>query len=55
MKYIVFDDCGTDIYDEEFDTAAEAIDYADSEFSRLTKSDLKRRNAFYVLESSNPF
>lgn len=53
-KYIVFDDCGTDIYTEEFTTADEAIKYADKEFSRLTKSDLKRRNAFYVLESVNP-
>ena len=53
MKYILIDDCSTDVYTSEFDNQADAISAGNDQFDRLTKSDLKRRKAFYVLESVN--
>lgn len=49
--YIVVDDCGGDVYTSIFATKEEAIKQAELDFERLTKSDLRRRSAFYVLES----
>lgn len=49
--YVLIDDCGVDVYTETFDNAEDAIDYANSEWERLTNYDKKRRNAFYVIES----
>lgn len=53
MKYILIDDCGSDIFTKEFENAKEAIEEGERDFDSLTESDKKRRNAFYVLESVN--
>ncbi len=54
MKYIVFDDCGTDVFTKEFDNKEQAMKEAQNEWDMLTSTDLKRRKGFYVLESANP-
>lgn len=54
MKYIVIDQTTTDAFTKEFDDKEKAIKTAEIDFSYLTKSDLKKRVAFYVLESDNP-
>ena len=54
MKYVVLDDCGSDLYTSEHETQEEAIKEAEIQFSRLTNNDKKRRNEFIVLESADP-
>ena len=54
MKYVVIDDCGSDLYTTEHETKEEAIREAEIQLSRLTSTDRKRREAFFVLESVNP-
>lgn len=54
MKYIVIDDCGTDIYDSEFENKEEAIKEAEYKFNHMTPGDKKRTKELYVLESANP-
>lgn len=53
MKYILMDDCGSDIFTKEFNNAEEAISEGDRDWEYLTEYDKKRRNAFYLLESVN--
>lgn len=55
MKYVVIDDCTTkraSIFDETFQTEQEALQYAESEWSRLTDHDKNDRDAFYVATCS---
>lgn len=54
MKYILIDDCKTDLFTKEFDNKETAIETAKADFGRLTPADKKRRIGFYVLESVNP-
>ena len=54
MKYVLIDDCQTDIYTEEFNDLEAAIKEGNNQFERLTKTDLKRRKAFFLLETVNP-
>ncbi len=54
MKYVVVDDCGTDIFTDEFDNEQDALDKADLFYNRMTKWEKKRRNALFVLESVDP-
>ena len=55
MKYVVIDAIKSgDIYTEEFNTADEALDYAEREWSRLSRHDQARRESYIVLASVNP-
>lgn len=54
MKYIVIDQTTADIFTKEFDDREKAIRTAKRDFNYLTKSDFKKRVAFFVLESENP-
>lgn len=54
MKFIIIDDCGTDLYTEEFNDREQAVNQAKAEWNRLRDYDKSKRTAFYVLESVNP-
>lgn len=55
MKYVVMDQIKNgDIFTEEFETEAEAIEAAEAEWNHLSKYDKKHRESFFVLESANP-
>lgn len=54
MKYIVIDSRKNDEFTKEFETADEAIAWAEYEWSRMTTHDKKDCAAYYVLESVNP-
>lgn len=54
MKFIIIDDCGTDIFTEEFADKDKAVNQAKVEWDRLSDYDKGKRTAFYVLESVNP-
>lgn len=54
MKYILIDDCGTDIFMAEFDDLDEAVQVCGRDFDNMTENDKKRRRGFYILESHNP-
>ena len=53
MKYILIDDCDSDIFTKEFENVQDAIEEGNRDFDYLTEYDKKRRNAFYLLESVN--
>lgn len=48
------DDCGTDLFTDEFETEMEAIKNADTQWNNLTEHDKRKRNSFYVLKSIDP-
>lgn len=54
MKYIYAREIKGDIFQDEFETAEEAIAHGNAEWERLTKYDRDRTDAAYVLESVNP-
>ena len=54
MKYVIIDDCGTDLYTEEFNDKEKAVNQAICKWNRLSDHDKNRRMAFFVLESVNP-
>lgn len=43
-----------DEFTKEFDTKEEAINFADNIWNHLSNYDKKHREAFYVLETTNP-
>lgn len=52
-KYCIIDNCETRRaaqYEEQFDTREEALEAAESEWSRLTKHDKNDRDEYYVAE-----
>lgn len=51
MKYVLIDDCGTDIFLMEYETKEQAIEEGAHEWKLLTKSEKERRKEFFVLES----
>lgn len=53
MKYIIIDDCSTDLYTEEFNDKEKAVNQAKAEWDRLSDYDKSKRTAFYVIESVN--
>ena len=53
-RYVVVDDCGTELFNEEFYDLNEAIKAGNNAFWYLSDSDKKRRSAFYLLESADP-
>lgn len=54
MKYIVMDCTDTDMFNESFETAEEAVEQAELDWSRMSDYDKNRRTEYYVLESANP-
>ena len=54
MKYILIDQTKTDCFDEEFETAEEAVKRGEREWDYLTEREKEAREAFYILESANP-
>lgn len=54
MKYVVVDVDRGDMFDEEYETAEEAIKAADAIWEHLSDFEKKQRSEFYVLESENP-
>lgn len=54
MKYIVMDYRDRELFTEEFETEAEAIEAAEAEWNHLSEHDKSRRESFIVLESINP-
>lgn len=46
--YFVCDDCGTEIFTDEYDTEQEAIEAAERAWNRLTTHDKNRRKEFYI-------
>lgn len=54
MKYVLIDDCNTELFTEEFENKEQAIAYGDKEWSHLSERDKKRRTSYYLIESVNP-
>lgn len=54
MKHIVMDYRDGELFTEEFETEAEAIEAAEAEWNHLSESDKKHRESFTVLKSINP-
>lgn len=54
MKYILIDVKNGDMFNEEFNTADEAIAEAERQWDNMSEYDKKQRTDFYVLESINP-
>lgn len=50
MKYYIIDVKNGDQFEEEFNTKAEAISRADTEWNSFTDYDKDKRSAFYILE-----
>ena len=54
MEYIIMDCTDTDMFNESFETAEEAIEQAELDWEHRTAHDKNRRTEYYVLESANP-
>lgn len=54
MKYVIVEVVKEDMFNEEYETAEEAIKAADVIWEHLSNFDKKQRTEFYVLESENP-
>ena len=54
MKYIVIDQTKTDWFTKEYNDRNAAIQACKDGFDRLTESDKRKREDYYVLESINP-
>lgn len=53
-KYVLFEDCGTDVWTSEYNEKREAVAAAEKAWDRLSEYDRKYRTVIYVLESDNP-
>lgn len=53
MEYIIMDCTDTDMFNESFETAEEAIEQAELDWEHMTAHDKNRRTEYYVLESAN--
>lgn len=54
MEFIVMDEKNGDIFNKEFGTEQQAIEYASSEWERMSEHDKKHCDEYYVLKSANP-
>ena len=54
MQYLLFDEVGENIYIQEFETKAAAIDAGEKLWHTFLKEEQEKRKRFYVLKSADP-